>query len=170
MYSRHVMEKFIQDLDLSGKGVWFPIILGVISFLFIIFMPKRLSWTEIYITFCVGGFFAVVLDVIVMGSQLYLFDIASRHKEGLADIMSYAVAAPCYAVIFLNYYKQDKKWLYVIIFTILSVVSEWIFVKIGFMKLKGWQTWWSIPVYVAVYGLWLPWHLNLMRRRTNESS
>ncbi|MBT2695911.1 hypothetical protein J7E79_00415 [Bacillus sp. ISL-40] len=158
------MEKFIQNLDLSAKGIWFPIIWGIIVLIFVLFMPKRLTWREIYLTFGVGAFISVIMDIAIVGYILDLFDLGNPIKEGLGDLISYAFIAPCYAVIFLNYYKPDKKWLYVLLFTLISVVSEWILVQVGFMKLKGWHTWWSIPVYLVVFGFWLPWHLRLIRK------
>ncbi|WP_339147153.1 MULTISPECIES: hypothetical protein [unclassified Sutcliffiella] len=68
------MEKFIQNLDLSAKGIWFPIVLGIISLLYMLFMPKRLSWKEIYITYGVGAFLAITMDIVIMGSQIDVFD------------------------------------------------------------------------------------------------
>ncbi|QGH35291.1 hypothetical protein GI584_15080 [Gracilibacillus salitolerans] len=158
------MEKFIQNMDLSAKGIWLPIILGVIALAYMLFMPKRLSWREIYFTFGVGAFLSVTVDIVIMGSILDAFDLGDAKKEGIGDLMSYGVAAPCFAVIFLNYFKQEKKWMYVILFTLISLLSEWLLVQVGFMKLKWWQTWWSIPVYIAIFGFWLPWHLRLIRK------
>lgn len=162
------MEKFIQNLDLSAKGVWFPIVLGVVSLLYMLFMPKRLSWREIYLTYGVGAFLAITMDIIIMGGQIDVFDLGDPKKEGIGDIMSYGVSAPCYAVIFLNYLKQEKKWMYVVLFTLLSFLSEWILVQVEFMKLKGWNTWWSLPVYIVIFGFWLPWHLNLIRKTSEK--
>ncbi len=157
------MEKFIQNLDLSAKGIWVPIILGTISLLYMLFMPKRLSWREIYLTFGIGAFLAILLDVIVMSGLIDIFDLGDPNKQGLGDLLSYGIAAPCYAIIFLNYFEQEKKWMYVVLFTLLSFLSEWILVQVGFMELKGWNTWWSIPVYIIIFGFWLPWHLRVMR-------
>ena len=160
------MGNVVENLDLSAKGIWFPIILGIIVLIFMLFMPKRLTWREIYLTFGVGAFISSISDIVIVGAILDLFNLGNPIKYGLGDLMSYAVIAPCYAVIFLNYYKPEKKWLYVLLFTLISVVSEWILVQVGYMKLKGWQTWWSIPVYLVVFGFWLPWHLNLIRMKT----
>ncbi len=44
------MGNFIQNLDLSAKGIWFPITLGIISLIYIFFMPKRLTWRESQVT------------------------------------------------------------------------------------------------------------------------
>ncbi len=158
------MEKFIHNLDLTSKGVWFPIVLGIISTVYLIFMPKRLSWREIYFIYGVSAFVAITLDVIILGSQIDLFDLGSPDTEGIGDLFSYGLVAPSFAIIFLNYLKPDKIWLYVIGFTLLSFSFEWLLVQLGYMKLKGWNTVWSIFVYILVYRYWLPWQLRLLRK------
>jgi len=37
------------------------------------------------------------------------------------------------------------------------------------MKLKGWQNWYSIPIYILIYGLWLPWHFESMQKAYNRT-
>lgn len=106
---------------------------------------------------------AILLDVIVMSGLIDAFDLGDPNTAGLGDLLSYSLIAPCYAVIFLNYFKQERKWIYVVIFTLLSILSEWLLVQVGFMELKGWNTWWSLPVYIVIFGFWLPWHLKIIR-------
>lgn len=164
------MDKFIENLDLSAKGVWFPIVIGIISLLFMLFMPKRLSWREIYLTFGVVGFVTLVIDVIIMSTWLDIFDLGSKPNiEGIGDLVGLALIPSCIAVIFLNFLKQEKKWVYVAIFTLLSFLYEWTLVQVGYMKNKGWHTWWSIPVYIFVFGYWLPWQLGLIRNSSGIS-
>ncbi|MGM7722910.1 hypothetical protein [Metabacillus sp. Hm71] len=159
------MGNFIQNLDLSAKGIWFPITLGIISLIYIFFMPKRLTWGEIYLTFGTIGYVALIIDMFFMLNYFDVFDLGRKPmQEGIGDLLSYGVIPSCYAVIFLNHLNQEKKWIYVILFTLLSSLSEWMLVQIGYMKLKGWQTWWSIPVFIIVFGFWLPWHLKLIRK------
>jgi hypothetical protein len=161
------MEKFIQNLDFSAKGIWFPITLGIISLIYIFFMPKRLSWREIYFIFGTTGYVAITIDMFFMLNYFDVFDLGRDPKqEGIGDFISYGIIPACYAVIFLNCLKQDKKWIYVILFTLLSSLSEWMLVQVGYMKLKGWHTWWSIPVFLFVFGFWLPWQLRLIRRES----
>lgn len=158
------MDKLIENLDLTAKGVWFPIVVGIISLLFMLFMPKRLSWQEIYLTFGVVGFVTLVIDVIVMSTWLDLFDLGSKpHIEGIGDLISLAIIPSCMAVIFLNFLIPEKKGMYVALFTLISFIFEWTLVEAGYMKLEGWNTWWSIPVYLIVYRFWLPWQLDLIR-------
>jgi phosphatidylserine synthase len=161
------MDKIIQNLDLSAKGIWFPITLGTIVFIYMIFMPKRLSWREICFIFGTIGYVAIIIDVFIMLNYLDVFDLGRDPKqEGIGDLISYGIIPSCYAVIFLNYYKQEKKWIYVTLFTIMSFLSEWMLVQVGYMKLKGWHTWLSIPVFIIVFGFWLPWQLKLIRKPT----
>ncbi|MEC2074523.1 hypothetical protein [Metabacillus fastidiosus] len=159
------MNEFIHNLDLPAKGAWFPITLGVIALVYLLFMPKRLTWREIYFTFGIVAVVAIVVDVFLMMNYLDIFDLGRDPKqEGIGDLIAYGVVPACYAIIFLNYFKEEKKWMYVILFTILSFLSEWMLVQVGYMKLKGWHTWYSIPVVLFVFGVWLPWHLRLMRK------
>ncbi|MBT2736570.1 hypothetical protein [Bacillus sp. ISL-7] len=160
------MEGITQNLDLSAKGIWFPITLGTVALIYIIFMPKRLSWREIYFIFGTTGYVAIVIDVFLMLNYLDVFDLGRDPKqEGIGDLISMGIIPSCYATIFLNYFKQEKKWIYVTLFTIVSFFSEWMLVQIGYMKLKGWHTLWSIPVFIIVFGFWLPWQLKLLRKR-----
>ncbi|WP_318508828.1 hypothetical protein [Bacillus sp. T3] len=161
------MEKFIQNLDLSSKGLWFPVALGTIFLIYIFFMPKRLSWREIYFIFGTTGYVAITIDVFLMLNYLDVFDLGHNPQlEGIGDFICYGIIPSCFAVLFLNYFKQEKKWLYVTFFTILASLSEWLLVQVGYMKLKGWHTWWSIPAFIIVFGFWLPWQLRLIRGET----
>ncbi|WP_226528371.1 hypothetical protein [Metabacillus niabensis] len=161
------MEKFIQNLDLSAEGIWFPFTLCIISLIYILFMPKRLTWREIYLIFGTVGYVAVMIDMFLMLNYFDAFDLGrDPEQEGIGDLISYGIIPSCYAVIFLNHLKEKNKWIYVTLFTLLSSLSEWLLVQVGYMKLKGWQTWWSIPVFIIVFGFWLPWHLKLIRKKT----
>jgi hypothetical protein len=93
-----------------------------------------------------------------------IFDLGDPKKEGLPEILLYGIIPSCLAIIYLNYYKHDKKWFYVILFVILSLTLEWLTVKVGLMQLKHWKTWWSTPVHFLTYSWYLPWHLKFIRR------
>lgn len=161
------MEKFIQNLDLSSKGIWFPITLGIAALVYIFLMPKRLTWREIYFTFGTISYVALSVDAFFMMNYLDVFDLGKEPKqEGIGDYITYGIIPSCFAIIFLNYLKEEKKWTYVFLFTLLSFLSEWMLVQVGYMKLKGWHTWWSIPVFIIAYRFWLPWHLRLIRKKS----
>jgi hypothetical protein len=149
------------DFDLA-KGWWFPAVVTAVLLLIILIMPKRLKWKEIYSTYGVVAAFVWLLDTII-AVPFDLFDIGDPLKRGLPEILLYAFIPPFLSIIFLNYYKIEKKWVYVILFVILSSIIEWLTIKVGLMKLKGWNTLWSIGVFFIFYGFFLPWHIKFIR-------
>lgn len=155
-------EKIISNFDFSAQGAWYPITVAIILLLFVLCMPKRLSWREIYITFGVVGWVSTFTDLIT-AANLDLFDLGKPQHEGLVDVLAYGIIPPLFAVIYLNYFRNEKKWIYAIIFTILSLLAHWGMVKVGFMVEKHWKFWWDTPVFLFVYGVFLPWHYRLIR-------
>lgn len=163
------MNTFIQNLDLQEKGIWLPLAAGTILLIFVLLMPKRkINWRGIYLTFGVVGFITLIIDIFLMAQYLDLFDIGNPTIEGVGDLMTYAVIPPSLAVVYLNYYDRGKKWLYISLFIIISFSFEWGLTQAGYMELKGWQNWYSLPVYYIIYSLWLPWHSNLMQHTNKE--
>lgn len=159
------MNGFLDRLDIHAQGLWLPLVFGAIVLLFVIFMPKRqITWLGIYFTFGVIGYVGLILDINVMAEYFDLFDLGDPLREGIGDLASYAVIPSCLAAIFLNYYDKKNKWLYVAVFTFISYSYEWALTSIGYMKLAGWQNWYSIPVFIVIYGLWLPWHLEALKK------
>lgn len=159
------MEDVIQHLDLQQQGIWFPLSIAAILLAFVVFMPKRqINWRGIYITFGVIGYVGLILDINILGSYLDWFDLGDSQIEGLGDLASYGVIPSCLGIIYLNYFNQQSKWTYVALFTLLSFLYEWELTNIGYMKLKGWQDWYSIPIFILVYGVWLPWHFEVLQQ------
>ena len=159
------MEDVIPRLDLQQPGIWFPLSIAVSLLAFMIFMPKRqINWQGIYFTFGVVGYVGLMLDINILGSYLDWFDLGDSQKEGLGDLASYGLIPSCMAIIYLNYFNRQTKWSFVGLFTLLSFLYEWELTNIGYMKLKGWQDWYSIPLFILVYGVWLPWHFEMLQR------
>lgn len=157
------MNTFIENLDLTAKGVWLPNAVGLLLLLFVLFMPKRLSWREVFFVWMTIGFMSWMTDTLV-AVQMDLFDLGHPDKRGLGEVINYAIIPPALSVIFLNYFKPEKKWIYAVAFTVISFTYEWGLVQVGFMKLRGWRTLWSIPVYLIMFGLIVPWILRLLRK------
>jgi hypothetical protein len=159
-----MLNNLYRNIDLSAKGVWFPIVFGIIILTLVVLMPKRLSKKEIYFTVGVVGYVALILDIFVFAIALDVFDLGNSEIVGIGDIISYGIISPCMALLFLNFYKKEKKWVYVSIFTIISFLYEVVLVNIGYMDLHGWNSLFSIPVHIVSFGFWFPYHLKLMRR------
>ncbi|MEH7505364.1 hypothetical protein V7152_25740 [Neobacillus drentensis] len=149
------------DFSLS-QGWWYPAILSVILLLIVFFMPKkRINWKEIYITFGVIGYIVWMIDMTI-AVPFDLFDLGNPRKEGLPELTLFGIIPSCLSVIYLNFYKEEKKWFLVIFFVILSLIFEWLTTRVGLMK--HWNTWYSTPVHFVAYAFYLPWHLKFIRR------
>jgi hypothetical protein len=158
-------DSLYKNLNLEARGVWFPIIAGIIIIIFVIFMPKKLTKKEIYVTYGVVGYVALILDVWVMATVLDLFNLGNPDKVGIGDMISYAIVSPSLAVIFINFYKKDKKWLYVLVFSLISFLYEATLVRVGYMESRGWSAFYSIPIFIISYRFWFPWHLRFIEAK-----
>ncbi len=159
------IDTFIQNLDLDSQGIWWVFLFALVVFLFMLLMPKRFSKREMYFIFGVVGYVTMVVDVTFMSTYFDVFDLGSDPQvEGIGDLISLAFIPSCLAVIFSNYYTGEKRWRYVALFVLISFFFEWVLVQVGYMKLKGWRTWWSLPVYFVIYAYWLPWQLKALRK------
>jgi hypothetical protein len=143
------------------QGWWYPAILSVVVLLIVIFMPKRrINWREIYITFGIVGYILWMVDM-VTAVPLDIFDLGDPQKEGLPEITLFGIIPSCLAVIYLNVYNEEKKWILVIFFVILSLILEYGTTKVGLMK--NYNNLWSTPIHFIAYAFYLPWHLRFIR-------
>jgi hypothetical protein len=153
----------VKQPDFSlNHGWWYPALLSAILLLIVIYMPKkRINWKEIYITFGVIGYIVWMIDMTI-AVPFDLFDLGDPKKEGIPELTLFGIIPSCLSVIYLNLYKEDNKWFWVIFFVILSLLLEWTTTKVGLMK--DYNTLWSTPVHFVAYAFYLPWHLKFIRR------
>ena len=159
------MYSIIKNLDLSAKGIWFPISVGLLLLFFALFMPKRkINWLEFYITFGVVGYVAWISDTVV-GGMLDLVDLGDPKITGLGEFASYSFIPSSLSVIYLNYVKKTNKWILVLLFTLLSTLIEWIMIQIGYLKMKNWGFFiFSIIAYLIVFSVILPVHIKVIKK------
>ncbi|WRP07633.1 hypothetical protein U9J35_05545 [Rossellomorea aquimaris] len=143
---------------------------GLILFLVValMFMPKRLTVRENLIMFPFVGYFAAVAHVLV-GLLLDYVDFGPTKSVEFSDFALVAFAPSFIALLFLNFMKQDKHVLYVIIWTIFSFLIEVLFSLNGYMKHLEWKIWYSIPVYLVAFFL-LNWFFQHVVRKGSQSS
>lgn len=148
------------------QGWWYPTILSSVLLLIVLTMPKkRISWKDIFITFAIIGYIVWMVDM-TLAVPFDLFDLGNPKKEGLPEILLFGIIPSCLSVIDLNLYKEDKEWFWVIFFVIVSLILEWLTVKVGLMK--RWNTWWSPPVHFVAYAFFLPWLLKFIRGQSRK--
>ncbi|MFS0778112.1 hypothetical protein ABC255_19190 [Neobacillus sp. 3P2-tot-E-2] len=157
------MQSILNNLDLSAKGLWLPVSLGLILFLYALLMPKKeISWRELYITMGVIGFLTWVSDSI-FAKYLDLVDFGNPKIVGIGEFITYNFLPSSLSVIYLNYLKKSNKWILVIIFTVISFLIEWSVEKVGYMKLTNWNHLFSIPIFFLVYSYILPLHFRIIK-------
>jgi hypothetical protein len=156
------MESIINNLDLSAKGLWLPVTLGLVLLLFALLMPKKkISWRELYITIGVIGFATWVSDSI-FAKYLDLVDFGNPKIVGIGEFITYNFLPSSLSVIYLNYLNKSNKWILVIVFTLISIFIEWAVAKVGYMKLTNWNHLFSIPIFILVYSYILPLHFRII--------
>lgn len=160
------MNEIIKSMDFS-TGWWYPVVLGILLLFFVVFMPKRINWREIYLTFGLIAGLVWVVDTI-FAVWFNLFDIGDPHERGIAEFFLYSIIPSSLAVIYLNFYQERNKLPYTFLFISISGLAEWLTVAVGLMKLNHWNTLYSLPVYFVVYYFLLPEHLRIMERTPNS--
>ncbi|MFM9329268.1 hypothetical protein [Paenibacillus mesotrionivorans] len=149
-------------LDLHAKGAWVVYSTGALLLLLALLLKRKLTWREYYVTFGIIST-AAWLGNIVLFFQLDLLDSGDPSIGGIADIIVFTFAPSSISLLFLNFYKPNIKWAMSIGFTLLAVALEYWLVTVGFFTQKGWQVWYSIPLYFLFFFFFLPWHLRYVR-------
>lgn len=159
MYWHGVLDR----LDLFAKGSWFIYLTGLVLFLLSIILTKNISRKEWILLFGMVGFCGWMSNIILF-FLLDVMDSGDPTIGGLSDIFMFVVGPAANAILFLNYYTKSNKFTWVIIFSVISLLIEFTLVKLGFIKLKGWKTFYSIPFYIFLFRFVLPWILKLIRK------
>ncbi len=146
------------------EGEWYVWTLVFISIVFVLLMPKKnLTWVGRFITFVFSAGLTWTFDTISM-STFNLFDLAKKISIELSDALLIGIVPASIATIYVNFYKPQKKWFFVLSFTLLCFVLELGLVQFGYMKNNGWNTWYGIPVYFIIFRFFFPWYFNLLTK------
>ncbi|PLS02343.1 hypothetical protein CVD27_20405 [Neobacillus cucumis] len=150
-------------MGIFAKGSWFIYIIGSILLFLSLTITKNISRKEWFLLFGMVGFYGWMLDIILF----YLFDFMDSGKPAIGeipDIFMFVIGPAATAILFLNRYNTPTKLIRVLFFSIFSFLIEYILGKLGFLKLKGWKPVYSIPFYLLLFGIVLPWTLKLIRK------
>lgn len=100
---------------------------------------------------------------IVFFFQLDLLDSGDPSIGGIPDLVMFAIAPSCVAILYLNHYHPNQRWSISLLFTGLSLFFEYLLATVGFLTYKRWRIWYSIPFYFLFYLVFLSWHLQFIR-------
>ncbi|TLS51982.1 hypothetical protein FE782_11415 [Paenibacillus antri] len=142
--------------------MWYPYACMGVLLLILLVMPKHLTAKEMYYSAGIIGFGTWVGDVLV-GDVFKAFQIGPSPKTYLIDLIFVSIVPPAIGLVYLNFLAVKKTLLYRWIWVVVAFLGEWGAVASGYMENKGWRTWYSIPVFIFVFVVFLPWHLRLMR-------
>jgi len=129
-----------------------------------IFIPKRLSKAEMYITSLYSLVWGHVIDMALdfKLTLYYYFDKSIQWSDFLVPFLIY----PSITILFLNYYPFEKrnkyKISYIIGWSIFSVIFEWFSEQTDFFTHVKWKLWHSAFLYPFLF-LILLWHLKLCK-------
>lgn len=158
------MDKFIHNLDLGAKGIWFPITVSIVLVLTSLFIPKKnITWRDMYITFGIVGLFTWISDAIV-ARGFDLIDLGDPTKGGIGEILSYTFIPTSLSILFINYFTKKNKWKLTILFTILSFLIETGMLFFGYMEYTGWSMFISFIVFIIAFYFLLPIHIKILKR------
>jgi hypothetical protein len=144
---------------------WIAYVALVINLITIWLMPKRLTKTEIYVTWFVIACVNLSTDII-MALYLDLYEIDQPGIQLRVHLLELTLS-PSYGIIYLNFMPPKVKAyiLYLVAWLIYSVLFEWLLVLGGFFIYKGWKLWYS-PFYYLLALLFIRWHLHFIRKKS----
>ncbi|PMC33959.1 hypothetical protein CJ195_25550 [Bacillus sp. UMB0899] len=141
----------------------FLLLFSVIIFgLIIYFMPKKISYFEMYTT----SLFSTVLQLITDIYLEFKYHFYWYFSPGVDYITLWVVfwIYPSVSIIFLNFYPTSKKFsssvYYILGWTLFAVVYEWFAVNTNLFHYNGWKLWYSAIIYPFLYLLlYLNWKI-----------
>ncbi|MEH7436711.1 hypothetical protein V7182_04375 [Neobacillus drentensis] len=153
----------LKRLDPFAKGSWFIYLSGSILLFLSAKLTENISRREWFLLFGMVGFYGWMANIILF-FILDFMDSGDSSIGGLPDIFMFVIGPVSIAILFLNRYNTPTKIIRVLLFSLLSLLIEYILEKLGFLKLKRWKAYYSIPFYLVLFAVVLPWTLKLIRK------
>ena len=128
---------------------------GLIAWL----IPKRLPAHENYVIWWFTSAFALIFDLLV-GSTWDLYDYGKSPEVDVVDLVGVACTNPAIAIFMLNVWPK-RRWAGIAFaagMIALLLALELLWLKLGFMRYKGWSIWYSLFCYPFLFATL---HLNV---------
>jgi hypothetical protein len=122
-----------------------------------IFIPKRLSKSEIYAVAMFSIVLGVVTDItLVLKYHYYEYFSSGVQFGGFLPIL---ILFPCSGIVFMNFYPfkktLQKQILYIFWWTIFCLIFEFLSIKSGYFHHIKWTLWYSAFTYPFLFVLHL---------------
>lgn len=142
---------------------WF-IIISLFTLLLLIWItPKIFSFLEGLSHYIYGISIGMFYDHTISIPPWDFYDVNDSSAYQAIDFVSYIMYGP-YSYFFIYIYKKLKirgimNLAYLLIWTAFSILMEWFTVRIGIFHFdKGYEMYWSIPIYMTVQSIQLLFH------------
>jgi hypothetical protein len=153
----------LKRLDPFAKGSWFIYLSGSFLLFLSVKFTENISRREWFLLFGMVGFYGWMANILLF-FILDFMDSGDSSIGGLPDIFMFVIGPVSIAILFLNRYNTPTKLIRVLLFSLLTLLIEYILGKLGFLKLKRWKSYYSIPFYLVLFAIVLPWTLKLIRK------
>ncbi|MFD2045466.1 hypothetical protein ACFSTA_17420 [Ornithinibacillus salinisoli] len=153
---------------------WFVIIIFVVTAALIWITPKIFSVIESIAYFVFGFFWGMFFDHTLSTKPWDFYDVNDNSSYQIIDVLSYAMYGP-FSYFFIYLYVRLNihgfyNLLYIFIWCCLSLVMEWVGVKIGvFHYDKGYNMFWSFPIYAFVQSTQIMFYHLILKKNASES-
>jgi hypothetical protein len=139
----------------------FFILLNILAF----FVPKKIKKSEIYSTTIFALAFGMMTDeVLDLHYDLYGYFIKGFQWKGFIGAILCFIPTN---ILFLNFYPYHKNWkakvMYTLVWSLFSLVFEWLTLQTDFFYHNGWKLWYSALAYPAIFQI-LVINLKIIRR------
>jgi len=139
---------------------WFVLVSAVLAMSVALSLPKRFSSAEIsaYVVFTI--YLSQTVDSLIAVAPYDFYDVNDSPKLELADVVIYYLCYPPFTYVYLYFYDKwhVRGWrraAYVVGYSLLSVLLEWLANICHVYTYKGWKLYGSFFVYVGVYTLYI---------------
>lgn len=154
------MKVYERAFDLNE---WFVILSVLVLFFLLFSLPKIFSTLETIGYSLFGLFLGMFSDQTLSVSAWDFYDVNDTAAYQGIDFLSYVMYCP-YSYFFVYIYvklniKGFYSILYIVIWTVVSMVMEWIGTKIGLYHFdKGYSMVWSVPIYLLFQSMLLTYY------------
>lgn len=141
----------------------FGYIATAIVVLIVLFMPKRITWREIYITWAVMVALTLLTDL-VLGEIYELYDITIKGVT-FHDLVFETFLPSSFGIIVVNFMPLLESYFVAYLFIGVSIAALFEFeaVHFGLLTYKGWSIWYSVFFYFLGM-IFLRWHISFIRK------
>jgi hypothetical protein len=137
---------------------WFILITLLALNILIFILPKIFSLIEGLAYYLFGITIVLFFDHTTSVRPWDLYDVNDSSKYQLMDFAYYVMNGP-FSYLFIYLYaklkvKGHQNLLYILIWSCVSILVEWVGVKIGLFHYdKGYKMYWSFPIYMLIQTL-----------------